>query len=80
MIGFIYNLTHFKQTNIEGYEFNCKNVWFFTWKPGYSFGYSNIKDGNTDMIVTYSDNQSDWSYTGYIGNNFICVLQILKQF
>ena len=80
MIGLIENLTYFKQLSIKGYEFNCKNVWYFTIKPGESISYSNVRDGNTDMIVTYSDSKSDWSYKGYIRQNFICAVQILKQF
>ena len=78
MIGLIENLSYFNELNIEGYEFNCKNVLFFTWKPGANFGFTMIDGGDTDMIVSYSDTQSDWSYKGYIGLNFICALQILK--
>ena len=79
MIGFIENLSYFKQLNIEGYEFNCKNVLFLTWKPGSNIGLTKINNGDTDMILTYSDSQSDWRYKGYIGQDFIFAVQILKQ-
>jgi len=64
---------------LTGYDFQCFRVILFCWD---SFGFEICRLHNKDKreIIEFYDDGLEVYYKGFISKNFICVLQIIKDY
>jgi len=84
MFGFIYNLSYidevFENITVTGYEFNCSLVLTFMKLKGFpvtSIGI--LRNGaHSSVIECKLNDDADMYYKGFIGERFICCIQVVK--
>jgi len=78
----IYNLSYFEEEEdpdiiLKGYSFNCKNVMMIYWSKEVGFFMEISNEGEWYAIMEFSMWYMDYYYKGYVGEKFICALEIV---
>jgi hypothetical protein len=76
--GSIYNLNY---SDVLGgwYTFNCSSVLAIHLIKGYGFHIQNYESGDgLIVILSFISTNAEFLYKGYIGERFICGIQIIK--
>jgi hypothetical protein len=80
--GKIYNLSYSEEylndTFVKIHRFNCTKVLVISWYIIFPTIIRIFKDGYPWVIYEASSSLFDFYYKGYIGDNFICAIQIFK--
>ncbi len=59
--------------------FNCKNVILIYWNTYGESETQKFDDGESHFIMNCTMWGMEYSYKGYIGNKFVCALQVVKN-